>query len=250
MKPNHARSMISHAVAITALFFAASTHAQAGPSFNCNRATADDEIAICSNSQLSELDNLMASGFQFLKMRSGKKQANQIARPLLSLRQACGGDEDCIQKRQIDAVLTYQKLGAPIRLPDWASASEPSDDASDNSSDTSSDSSSDTSGNDMPQTVGDCTKSSIQAIGGRLEGDDTFESGTSVEFSNGGYQISYDKEQAIIRSKIGDIVRICLVSLPKDCPPGDDRGKIYDTTNLRTGKSWELPDSQHMCGGA
>ena len=54
----------------------------------------------------------------------------------------------------------------------------------------------------------------------------------------------------IIRSKVGDRVRICLDSLPKDCPPGDDRGKIYTTTNERTNESWTMQDSQHGCGGA
>ena len=26
--------------------------------------------------------------------------------------------------------------------------------------------------------------------------------------------------------------------------------KVYRATNLRTGESWEAPDSQHSCGGA
>ena len=39
-------------------------------------------------------------------------------------------------------------------------------------------------------------------------------------------------------------------SVPENCPPGDDRGKIYKATNLRTNESWEAPDSQHSCGGA
>jgi len=54
----------------------------------------------------------------------------------------------------------------------------------------------------------------------------------------------------IHRSQIGDPVRLCLVSTPEDCPPGDDGGKVYSATNLRTGESWEAPDSQHSCGGA
>lgn len=40
------------------------------------------------------------------------------------------------------------------------------------------------------------------------------------------------------------------MSLPQHCPPGDNRGKIYTTTNMRTVKSWTLPDSEHRCGGA
>ncbi len=62
--------------------------------------------------------------------------------------------------------------------------------------------------------------------------------------------MSYDKVQEIIRSRVGDPVLMCLVEIPQDCPPGDDRGKIYTTTNLRTQESWTLPDSQHSCGGA
>lgn len=103
---------------------------------------------------------------------------------------------------------------------------------------------------DLPTRVGQCGESTIAEMGGRLEGDTTFETGTFVRFENGGMQISYDRIGAIVGSRIGDPVRICLVSLPQDCPPGDDRGKIYDTTNLRTGERWELPDSQHGCGGA
>ncbi len=55
---------------------------------------------------------------------------------------------------------------------------------------------------------------------------------------------------AVDRSRPGDPVRICLVSIPKHCPPGDNRGRTYKTTNLRTHRAWTLPDSEHMCGGA
>jgi hypothetical protein len=103
---------------------------------------------------------------------------------------------------------------------------------------------------ELPTRVGACGESTIAFIGGRLEGDDSFETGTAVQFDNGGAQISYDRVEAVVNSSVGDPVRICLVSIPEDCPPGDDRGRIYATTNLRTGESWELPDSQHMCGGA
>ena len=238
MKPNRSYSIITSTLLAAIFSLAAYAAAQAGPSFDCNQATADDEIAICSSSQLSELDNLMAAGFQFLRLHLGKTQANKVAKPLLSLRQSCGSDADCIMQRQIDAVETYRKLGAPLHLPKWASASSaPStDDVS--------------SADAMPTAVGACSQSTIAAIGGRLEGDDSFESGTSVSFANDGGQVSYDREEAIIGSKVGDPVRICLVSIPKGCPPGDDRGKVYRTTNLRTGESWELSDSQHECGGA
>jgi hypothetical protein len=99
----------------------------------------------------------------------------------------------------------------------------------------------------LPTVVGTCSETAIEEIGTRLG---TPDSGSVVSFVNGGVQISYDPVPGIINSQAGDPVNVCLVFVPEDCPPGDDRGKIYRTTNLRTGESWELPDSQHSCGGA
>ena len=79
---------------------------------------------------------------------------------------------------------------------------------------------------------------------------DTDSSGSAVTYANRGGQVSYSYIEAIAQSHIGDAVLLCLVSLPQNCPPGDDRGKVYSATNLRTNNSWTLPDAQHMCGGA
>ena len=43
---------------------------------------------------------------------------------------------------------------------------------------------------------------------------------------------------------------MCLIQIPYPCPPGDNRGRLYKTTNLRTHRSWTLRDAEHMCGGA
>ena len=102
----------------------------------------------------------------------------------------------------------------------------------------------------LPTEINACAETTITEIGGRLEGDHNFETGTYVGFANDGKQISYDRVEGVVNSQIGDPVRMCLTSIPQDCPPGDDRGKEYHTTNLRTGESWDMPDSQHMCGGA
>ena len=93
-----------------------------GPSFDCNRARASDEIAICSSNALSEMDNLMAAGFAFVRLKHGKSEANRVGRPLLRSRQACGPDTSCILRRQIEAAQFYQGLGAPIILPGWVRA--------------------------------------------------------------------------------------------------------------------------------
>lgn len=102
----------------------------------------------------------------------------------------------------------------------------------------------------LPTTVGECVETTIERIGGRLEGDPGFESGMGLLYANGGRQVSYERDPGVKHSQPGDPVRMCLVSIPQGCPPGDDRGRVYVTTNLRTGGSWEMPDSQHMCGGA
>ncbi|GAM96925.1 hypothetical protein U91I_00546 [alpha proteobacterium U9-1i] len=96
--------------------------------------------------------------------------------------------------------------------------------------------------------VGDCVETSITLVGSRLEG--VADSGSGVEFANGMSQVSYDVLPGVSNSRVGDPVRLCLVSVPQNCPPGDDRGRVYAGTNLRTNETWTAPDSQHMCGGA
>ena len=102
--------------------------------------------------------------------------------------------------------------------------------------------------------VGQCAKATVKSIGQRLvDGTNNMPvkgSGSAVELSNGVYGVSYEQIPAVDRSRRGDAVRVCLVSLPRNCPKGDDRGREYKVTNLRTRQSWTLPDAEHMCGGA
>jgi len=102
----------------------------------------------------------------------------------------------------------------------------------------------------LPKRVGSCTETFVARIDSRLEG--MPDSGSAISFTNGGYQVSYDIVPAINRSELRDKVKVCLTFIP-NCShaiPGDRRGRIYKTTNLRTGEQWTLPDSQHSCGGA
>jgi hypothetical protein len=101
--------------------------------------------------------------------------------------------------------------------------------------------------------VGDCAFTTVRHVGARLEdgqGRAVAGSGSSVTLANGIYGVSYDDVPAVVASKPGDRVFACLVRLPRNCPPGDARGKWYTVTNLRSNDSWTLPDAQHMCGGA
>jgi uncharacterized protein len=87
---------------------------QNGPSFDCSRATFADERSICGNPRLSELDRLVAAGYQYVRQRYGDDEAKQIARPILSSRHACGADDACIEEKQLAAIKQYQSLGAPL----------------------------------------------------------------------------------------------------------------------------------------
>ena len=102
--------------------------------------------------------------------------------------------------------------------------------------------------------VGTCVRTTISHVGQRLEDGANHrvipDSGSAVDFANGLGQVSYDQVPAVNQSRRGDPVFVCLMRLPDHCPPGDVRGKLYTTTNLRTEDSWTLPDSEHVCGGA
>ena len=100
----------------------------------------------------------------------------------------------------------------------------------------------------LPTSVGQCSVTTVKQIESRLEGMPV--SGSAISYFNGGYQVSYDIIPAIQASRPGDSVRLCLVLIPRHCPPGDVRGRVYRATNLRSGGTWTAPDSEHSCGGA
>ena len=158
-------------------------------------------------------------------------------RAFLSRRHACGADTACLTSAYVVAIGALGFRGSDVAVPDDISAldlvgSVPAETGA------------------PPGRKGQCVATRIKALGGRLSGDTTFETGTAARFANGGAQVSYDKVTGVIQSRPGDRVLMCLVAIPKGCPPGDERGREYGTTNLRTRATWSLPDSEHSCGGA
>lgn len=105
-----------------------------------------------------------------------------------------------------------------------------------------------------PTQINQCANTFIQRIGTRLMDGSTGESitgsGTTAILTNGVYLVSYDEVPQLRVAQAGDKVKLCLLHIPENCPPGDNRGKVYSLLNYRTGGSVNLPDSQHMCGGA
>jgi hypothetical protein len=67
-----------------------------------------------------------------------------------------------------------------------------------------------------PTRVGMCVDTAIAGLGSRLEG--APDSGSSVSYANTIYGVSYEIVAAIRNSRIGDPIKLCLVSLPEDFP--------------------------------
>lgn len=63
------------------------------PSFDCNKAQYEDEITICSDATLSELDNIANYGYQYLRKSLGKQIANELDQPIINERQSCGSNK-------------------------------------------------------------------------------------------------------------------------------------------------------------
>ncbi len=88
-----------------------------GPSFNCAKATYADERAICSNNNLSQLDNAVAKGYEYVREKYGDQYARSINLPMFQARRACGSDVSCIKERQLEAIRKFEALGAPSSSP-------------------------------------------------------------------------------------------------------------------------------------
>lgn len=190
-------------------------------SFDCARAGNPTEAAICADPGLSALDSAMAAAYaQRLAL---DPSVRQIQRAWLADRNVgCGHDASCLSKL-MTAQLAWLRSGAAA----------PSA---------------------LPTREGACALTGVKQVTTRLQDGSTGQeipgSGSAVQESDGGYQVSYDTVPAIQASRRGDPVLVCLVSLPQNCPAGDDRGKVYAVGNLRTLGAWSEPDAEHMCGGA
>jgi hypothetical protein len=82
------------------------------PSFDCSLAVTADEIAICSNSELANLDLQVSEAFKMVKEAAGDDLAKEIARNALKERRACKDDVLCIQKVQILTLQQFESVFA------------------------------------------------------------------------------------------------------------------------------------------
>jgi uncharacterized protein len=216
-----------------------------GPSFDCAKAALPAEKAICADAQLSAIDRLIADAYKSFEPAYGGDK-KEIARGLVADRNACGADTVCIAAVLDNALETF---GGPVP---WVEsytegligkrALEVAAGAPKNAE------------QPMPQKIAQCALTHITSLTTRF-GEEALENaspdgGSLVQFANGGAQVSYDREPGLVASRVGDPVAICLMSIPRDCPEGDDRGRDYYGIDLLLKGTWVLSDSQHMCGGA
>jgi hypothetical protein len=98
--------------------------------------------------------------------------------------------------------------------------------------------------------IGSCHRTRITTVSGRFGGRPGREEGTVIGFANRLWLIDYGYVPAAARSRVGDAAVVCVHDLPEDCPADDLRGIGYRARDLRTGESWLMGDSQHLCRGA
>ena len=91
------------------------------PSFDCNKARTPSEIEICRSPRLAELDNILASGYAFIKKNQGRPAADAIGIPYWKAIARCEGDEACVAGRQSEEIVALGRAGAPVSLPAWVS---------------------------------------------------------------------------------------------------------------------------------
>jgi uncharacterized protein len=232
---------------LIALLISASAEAA---SFDCAKSVTSEERAVCADPQLSDLDGLLGKAFAQAKKAAAADEDKEetdrmmaIARVFLAQRHACGATRSCLIASYAGALEGYStQIGSQVATPAWIDAPMIADGKSPPS-------------DSLPKTPGQCVATTVKEVTPRL-GDgspvkpEDFDSGTQIFFSNGGAQVSYEREPALLASRRGDPVVMCLIAVPQLCPPGDDRGRSYMATNLRTHATWTLTDSEHMCGGA
>ncbi len=191
-------------------------------SFDCAKAATPSELAICASPALSALDSELGAAYA-LRLAAAP-EVRDLERAWLKVRNVgCGKDAACLT-RTTHAQVAWLRSGAAMPAT-------------------------------LPRTPGTCSLSRIQQVGTRL-GDGTQPvgndpgSGSAVIEANKAMQVFYDQIPDIDHSRAGDPALVCLIDLPHDCPPDDDRGKVYGVANLRTKGVWSGPDAEHLCGGA
>jgi len=79
-------------------------------SFSCAKAKLPDEIVICRNAELSDLDSRATAGFQEAAKAKGMDVVQPLGRQFLHERHQCKRDKNCIRKNLTQAIAAYQSM--------------------------------------------------------------------------------------------------------------------------------------------
>lgn len=106
------RSLALRIAAVLAVIcFAGAAHAA---SFDCNKAATPDEIAICADPGLSNLDTVMATLYgvrmEIPMLMGARGAAQDEQRAWLSSRAACGGNTACLQSAYQSRIAALQQI--------------------------------------------------------------------------------------------------------------------------------------------
>lgn len=230
---NILKSLCILGMATTALAMAASGQAA---SFDCAKATTKVEKAICADDGLSSLDDEMAAAYKLALKKGNASKIKSAQKDWLQERNSCASDDsgayanmqECIKEQYNYRLFDLNRMVY------------------------------------LPQKLKACTDLVIDEKTTRFEGATPGEAGGEVfvimKHHVGFFVVSVDglsdKDNAdkyMFNTKDfakGDKVKVCLASVPKDCPPGDDRGKGYSITNYKNHKTFSGTPDWHSCGGA
>ena len=93
------------------------------PSFDCDQAETDDEIAICSDDILAHLDVVYAQVYAAMKREQGPRIAKAFAASVMAERRACGADIECIEDVLETAINSQEDVGMSAGNADVSTAS-------------------------------------------------------------------------------------------------------------------------------
>jgi len=107
------RSMRTARTLLTCAMIAAGSAAHAA-SFDCSKAKTPDEIAICANPGLSNLDTIMATLYgvrmQIPMLMGARGAAQDEQRAWLATRGNCGANVACLQTTYQSRIATFQQI--------------------------------------------------------------------------------------------------------------------------------------------
>lgn len=225
---NTVKALFLVGVSTTALAVAAQAHAA---SFDCQKAVTPVEHAICDNPELSGLDDEMAENYQLALRKGNASTVKAGQRAWLKERNACGDDrsgmDECIKDQY---GYRLNDLGRMVYLPQKLKACS----------------------NLMIEDKTTRLGVAPSEAGGEVVVSTSHHLGFYVQ-SVAGLPADEDANQYMYDTDDfakGDTVTVCLVRIPKHCPPGDDRGKEYTITNGKNRKSFSATPDWHSCGGA